>query len=163
MPVYSNNAPALYQNTYIPTRQHAPQPQQPQPLQQAYTEPIIPQNDQPRHKLLDGYDNHYSSMQPTVEDAPPTPAPFQQDLRQSMPPAQHQHVNDRQYDDVPSPAPLSLNRPGSSSSMMPQPIPAAAGNTYNNAGYGLDLYMNQSHSAPPPAEYSQPTYTRDNR
>lgn len=162
MPAYSNTAPAPYQNAYTTTRQHAPQPQQPQPLQHVYTEPIVPHNDQPRHKLLDGYDNHYSSMQPTVEDAPPTPAPFQQESRQSMPPSQHQHVSDRQYDDVPSPAPLSFHRPGSSSSMMPQQVPAAATNNYNNAGYASDPYMNQSHSAPPPAEYAQPAYTRDN-
>lgn len=162
MPAYSNT-PAPYQNTYTPPGQpYAPQPQQPQ-LQHAYTEPVIHHTEQPRHKLLEEYDNHYSSMQPTVEDAPPTPSPFLQEARPNVVQPSHHYTNERQYDDIPSPAPLSFNRPGSSSSMMPRPVPVATVGSYNNAGYASDPYTNQSHSAPPPTEYVQPAYTRDNR
>ena len=73
------------------------------------------QQSPPRHHSYDsGYNADYRSMQPTVEDAPPTPSPASYSGHRSRGPnTQH---DDGRYDKVASPAPLNLNGRGSAMS-----------------------------------------------
>ena len=70
------------------------------------------QQSPPRHHSYDsGYNFDYISMQPTVEDAPPTPGPASHGGRDF-----NLHYDERRYDQVPSPAPLNLSGRGSATS-----------------------------------------------
>ena len=84
----------------------------------------------PRHHSYDArYNNSHLSMQPTVEDAPPTPGPSnypEQHERSHGPP-----INDNQYDHVSSPAPLNLSGRGSASSG--HYIPSDQSHQYSNS------------------------------
>lgn len=69
-----------------------------------------------RHHSYDSkYNSDYGSMQPTVEDAPPTPGPGSYNASRSGGSRNGQY-DDRRYEQVPSPAPLNLSGRGSSSS-----------------------------------------------
>jgi hypothetical protein len=68
------------------------------------------QDTEPRHHSYDArYNNDYGSMQPTVEDAPPSPSGNYSGHRGST----SQSAGDNRYDQVPSPAPLNLSGRGS--------------------------------------------------
>jgi hypothetical protein len=68
------------------------------------------QEAEPRHHSYDGrYSSDYGSMQPTVEDAPPSPSAHYSGHRGSA----SQSPGDRRYTEVPSPAPLNLSGRGS--------------------------------------------------
>ncbi|KAI9048568.1 hypothetical protein LZ554_007401 [Drepanopeziza brunnea f. sp. 'monogermtubi'] len=68
----------------------------------------------PRHHSYDSrYDADYGSMQPTVEDAPPSPGASYSRPRGTSRVSQK---NERRYDQVPSPAPLNVSGRGSSAS-----------------------------------------------
>ncbi|KAE8454063.1 hypothetical protein EG329_007841 [Mollisiaceae sp. DMI_Dod_QoI] len=72
------------------------------------------QQSPPRHHSYDSaYSTNYGSMQPTVEDAPPSPGGgnFSQPRH---PRSRTSSYDDRRYDQVPSPAPLNLTNRGSS-------------------------------------------------
>lgn len=112
MPAYSQNAP---QQPYIPPRQqHAPVPA---PPPSSYGQQDHYQGSLPRHNSYDDryHNSTFSSMQPTVEDAPPSPTPFATASHRASEPQMSQ-FGDRRYDDVPSPAPLNLNGGGSATS-----------------------------------------------
>lgn len=112
MPAYSQIAP---QQPYTPPRQqHAPAPA---PPPSSYSQQDHYQGSIPRHNSYDDrYNNNtFSSMQPTVEDAPPSPTPFAAASHRASEPQMSQY-GDRRYDDVPSPAPLNLNGGGSATS-----------------------------------------------
>ncbi|KFY05615.1 hypothetical protein V492_08405, partial [Pseudogymnoascus sp. VKM F-4246] len=108
MPAYSQVAP---QQPYTPPRQqHVPAPA---PPPSSYGQQDQYQGSVPRHNSYDDrYHNSFSSMQPTVEDAPPSPTPFATASHRASEPQMSQY-GDRRYDDVPSPAPLNLNGGGS--------------------------------------------------
>lgn len=75
----------------------------------------IHQQSPPRHHSYDSrYNVDYGSMQPTVEDAPPSPNSRYSGRRESG--SRISQFEDRRYDKVPSPAPLNLSGRGSSSS-----------------------------------------------
>jgi hypothetical protein len=68
------------------------------------------QEAEPRHHSYDArYNTDYGSMQPTVEDAPPSPSGHYSGHRGSA----SRSPGDRRYDEVPSPAPLNLSGRGS--------------------------------------------------
>jgi hypothetical protein len=73
------------------------------------------------------YNNHHASMQPTVEDAPPTPGPYPEPHEMN---SRGPQFNERQYDHPSSPAPLNLGGRGG----------AAPGHSHHHshgsAGYG---------------------------
>lgn len=74
------------------------------------------QESPPRHHSYDSaYGTNYGSMQPTVEDAPPSPGGGA--YSQPRNPRSRTSSYDQRYDEVPSPAPLNLtNRGGSAAS-----------------------------------------------
>ncbi|KAL2073308.1 hypothetical protein VTL71DRAFT_10632 [Oculimacula yallundae] len=72
------------------------------------------QQSPPRHQSYDSrYNGDYNSMQPTVEDAPPSPGGGYSGMRNGSRVSQH---DERRYDQVPSPAPLNLSGRGSAAS-----------------------------------------------
>lgn len=74
------------------------------------------QESPPRHHSYDSSNNgNYNSMQPTVEDAPPTPGPGSYSGYRGSG-SQGPQYDERRYDQVPSPAPLNLNGRGSATS-----------------------------------------------
>lgn len=73
------------------------------------------QESPPRHQSYDSrYGSNYDSMQPTVEDAPPSPSGQYSGHRGSE--SRSSRVEDRRYGEVPSPAPLNLSGRGSAAS-----------------------------------------------
>lgn len=85
----------------------------------------------PRHSIDSRYTSTHGSMQPTVEDAPPTPGPYSE---QQVP--HGSQFNERQYDHASSPAPLNLSGRGSATSG--HYIPSDQSNQYptGSNGYG---------------------------
>lgn len=74
------------------------------------------QQSPPRHHSYDSsYSNSYGAMQPTVEDAPPSPGGGYYSGQRGSEPRGNQY-DERRYDQVPSPAPLNLSGGGSSAS-----------------------------------------------
>lgn len=74
------------------------------------------QQSPPRHQSYDSnYNNSFGTMQPTVEDAPPSPGGGHYSGYRGSGSRVSQH-DDRRYDQVPSPAPLNLGGRGSSAS-----------------------------------------------
>lgn len=147
MPAYSQNAP---QQPYTPPRQqHAPAPA---PPPSSYGGQDHYQGSVPRHNSFDDrYHNSFSSMQPTVEDAPPSPTPFATASHRASEPQMSQYGG-RQYDDVPSPAPLNLNGGGSTTSGNYK----MNANAYNsNAAHEV---VDNRHADP---YYEQPTAQKD--
>ncbi|RDL37522.1 C2 (Calcium CaLB) [Venustampulla echinocandica] len=72
------------------------------------------QESPPRHHSYDGRYNHdHGSMQPTVEDAPPSPSGGHSSGRRGSG-VRSSGYDDRRYDEVPSPAPLNLSGRGGS-------------------------------------------------
>lgn len=91
------------------------------------------QQSPPRHHSYDSrYDADYGSMQPTVEDAPPSPGASYSGPRGGSRVSQYE---DRRYDQVPSPAPLNLSGRGSS---------ASGRNSVSNAPTPTHQYSNSS-------------------
>ncbi|KAL5324234.1 hypothetical protein ACEPPN_008778 [Leptodophora sp. 'Broadleaf-Isolate-01'] len=91
------------------------------------------QQSPPRHQSYDSrYNGDYGSMQPTVEDAPPSPGGSYSGLRNGSRVSQH---DERRYDQVPSPAPLNLSGRGSS---------ASGRNSMSNAPTPTHQYSNSS-------------------
>ncbi|PVH84545.1 hypothetical protein DL98DRAFT_558346 [Cadophora sp. DSE1049] len=91
------------------------------------------QQSPPRHQSYDSrYNGDYGSMQPTVEDAPPSPGGSYSGLRNGSRVSQH---DERRYDQVPSPAPLNLSGRGSS---------ASGRNSMSNAPTPTHQYTNSS-------------------
>ena len=74
------------------------------------------QQSPPRHHSYDSnYNNSYGTMQPTVEDAPPSPSgPHYSGHKGSG--SRVSQYDERRYDQVPSPAPLNLSGRGSAAS-----------------------------------------------
>ncbi|KAH7407608.1 C2 domain-containing protein [Cadophora sp. MPI-SDFR-AT-0126] len=108
------------------------------------------QQSPPRHHSYDSrYHGDYGSMQPTVEDAPPSPGGSYSGLRNGSRVSRH---DDRRYDQVPSPAPLNLSGRGSS---------ASGRNSTSNAPTPTHQYSNSSggyannNSQPPFRDRSQ--------
>ena len=88
----------------------------------------------PRHHSYDSrYNGSSGSMQPTVEDAPPTPAPGNHTRDRAGGPRSGQY-DDRRYDQVPSPAPLNLSGRASASSGIYSA--STAPTTQYSPGYG---------------------------
>ncbi|OBT86264.1 hypothetical protein VE02_05864 [Pseudogymnoascus sp. 03VT05] len=114
MPAYSQNAPQQPQPYNPPRQQHAPVPA---PPPSSYGQQDHYQESIPRHNSYDDryHNSTFSSMQPTVEDAPPSPTPYATASHRASEPQMLQY-GDRRYDDVPSPAPLNLNGGGSTTS-----------------------------------------------
>ncbi|KFX94336.1 hypothetical protein V490_04397, partial [Pseudogymnoascus sp. VKM F-3557] len=157
MPAYSQNAP---QQPYTPPRQqHAPAPA---PPPSSYGGQDHYQGSVPRHNSFDDrYHNSFSSMQPTVEDAPPSPTPFATASHRASEPQMSQY-GERRYDDVPSPAPLNLNGGGSTTSGNYK----MNANAYNNnaAHEAVDnRHADPYYDQPPPApkESAPRSYTQD--
>lgn len=107
----------------------------------------------PRHHSYDSsYNNHHGSMQPTVEDAPPTPSPAQYNAhRGSFSHASTQQYDEPRYDQVPSPAPLNLSGRGSSASgrnsaqsSIPSHQPSNSSNGYASTMNSELSYRDQS-------------------
>jgi len=116
---------------------------------QSYTPPVQ-ENQFRRSANGDGYDqqpprsqsfdsryngnngNNYMSMQPTVEDEPPTPASY------GGSGSYNSHYDDRIYERDPSPAPLNLTGRGSSASgrYSASIAPSTAPSTHYSNGYG---------------------------
>ncbi|RDW91136.1 hypothetical protein BP5796_02301 [Coleophoma crateriformis] len=95
------------------------------------------QSSPPRHRSYDsGYDNH-ASMQPTVEDAPPTPSPLQSNMHRGSFSHSQQYDNGR-YDQVPSPAPLNLSGRGSAASGRNSAVSSAPSHQISNSPYGYN-------------------------
>ncbi|TVY78422.1 Ingression protein fic1 [Lachnellula suecica] len=69
------------------------------------------QQSPPRQSSYDSRSNDYGSMQPTVEDAPPSPSAHYSGQRGSG--SRSSQQDERRYDQVPSPAPLNLSGRGS--------------------------------------------------
>lgn len=85
-----------------------------------------PQQPGPRHNSYDSrYDNNYESMQPTVEDAPPTPTS-----------ASRAMYEERRYDQSASPAPLNLSGRASAASGRYAPSTAPSTQLSYSNGYG---------------------------
>lgn len=143
MPAYPANP--QYQ-PYTPPRQYAPPPPQ------TYPEPSH-ESPQPRHN---SYEAPYTSMQPTVEDAPPSPGPFaaHRSSQRMAPYSDH----DRRYDDVPSPAPLNLNGRGSAASG----IYNANANVvaYNSNSYPVNNEIRQADAYQPPPPQASKDFAR---
>ncbi|TVY33886.1 Ingression protein [Lachnellula subtilissima] len=113
----------------------------------------------PQHDSYDSRFNDYGSMQPTVEDAPPSPSPYSRHQGSTSHSSQYE---ERKYDQVPSPAPLNLNGRGSDISSRSAANSAPSHQYSNSSGYpasNSDLsYREPSYTAssvsPRPA-YSQ--------
>lgn len=90
----------------------------------------------PRHHSYDSrYNGSHGTMQPTVEDAPPTPGPPSYPEQHGM--VQHpSQFNERQYDQVPSTAPLNLSGRGSASPGHYAPSDQSHMYSNNSNGYG---------------------------
>lgn len=123
MPTYSQNS---YQ-AYSPTRED----------DQFRRSANDYQESPPRHHSYDSsYNGDYSSMQPTVEDAPPTPSPGSYSAYRSSG-SQGPQYDERRYDQVPSPAPLNLNGRGGATSGRHSASTAPSHQVSNNSiGYG---------------------------
>ncbi|OBT60787.1 hypothetical protein VE03_09961 [Pseudogymnoascus sp. 23342-1-I1] len=160
IPAYSQNAP---QQPYTPPRQqHAPAPA---PPPSSYGQQDHYQGSVPRHNSYDDryHNSTFSSMQPTVEDAPPSPSPtsFATASHRASEPQMSQY-GDRRYDDVPSPAPLNLNGGGSTTSGNYK----MNANAYNsNVSHEVvdNRHADPYYDQPPPASKDiQPrSYTQD--
>lgn len=88
----------------------------------------------PRHHSYDSrYHGNYGSMQPTVEDAPPTPGPGNNSGQRGSGSRSTQYY-DRRYDQVPSPAPLNLN--GRESAASRKYSVSTVPSTQHSNGYG---------------------------
>ncbi|KAL3424401.1 C2 domain-containing protein [Phlyctema vagabunda] len=99
-----------------------------------------------RHRSYDpGYSPAHGSMQPTVEDAPPTPSPGHYTAHRSSVSRVPQYEDNR-YDQVPSPAPLNLSGRGSSASGRASAISSIPSqqNEYVSTGSELSSYRDQS-------------------
>jgi hypothetical protein len=82
-------------------------PKKDEPYQKETSRPY--QDTEPRHHSYDArYNNDYGSMQPTVEDAPPSPSGNYSGHKGSP-----SRSGDNRYNQVPSPAPLNLSGRGS--------------------------------------------------
>jgi hypothetical protein len=103
----------------------------------------------PRNHSYDSRSNDYGSMQPTVEDAPPSPSAPYSGPRGSG--SRSSQYDDRRYDQVPSPAPLNLSGRGSATSSRSHANSAPSHQYSNSSGYptsNSDLsYREQSHAA----------------
>ncbi|TAQ89390.1 hypothetical protein B7494_g2281 [Chlorociboria aeruginascens] len=87
-----------------------------------------------RHNSYDSrYNMDYGAMQPTVEDAPPSPSPNYSGQRRSS--SHTQQYDERQNDQVPSPAPLNLSGRGSSSSGR-NSLSTVPSHQYSNSSFG---------------------------
>ncbi|KFY20540.1 hypothetical protein V491_03637, partial [Pseudogymnoascus sp. VKM F-3775] len=166
VPAYSQNAPQQPQQPpqpYTPPRQqHAPVPAAPPP---SYGQQDHYQGSAPRHNSYDDRyhnSNTFSSMQPTVEDAPPSPTQFATASHRASEPQMSQY-GDRRYDDVPSPAPLNLNGGGSTKSGNYK----MNVNTYSNSNVPQTVVENRHddpyYDQPPPApmDNGPRSYTQD--
>jgi hypothetical protein len=107
------------------------------------------QQSPPRHHSYDSNSNRYGSMQPTVEDAPPSPSAPYSGPRGSG--SRSSQYDDRRYEQVPSPAPLNLGGRGSATSSQNYSN-SAPSHQYSNSSMGYtasnsDLsYRDQSHA-----------------
>ncbi|PMD44329.1 hypothetical protein L207DRAFT_483208 [Hyaloscypha variabilis F] len=89
----------------------------------------------PRHHSYDSsYNNSYGAMQPTVEDAPPSPGGGHYSGRRRSGSRVSQY-DDRNYDQVPSPAPLNLSGRGSEASGR-NSASTASSHQYSNSSIG---------------------------
>jgi hypothetical protein len=104
MPAYSNS------NSYQPYTPEGDRDQFRRSANASY------QQSPPRHDSYDSnYNNSYGTMQPTVEDAPPSPGGGHYSGHRGSG-SQVAQYDDRRYDQVPSPAPLNLSGRGSAAS-----------------------------------------------
>ncbi|OAF58822.1 hypothetical protein VC83_06284 [Pseudogymnoascus destructans] len=154
MPAYSQNVPQQPQPYTPPRQQHAPAPA---PPPSSYGQQDHYQGSRSRHNSYDDryHNSTFSSMQPTVEDAPPSPTPFATASHRASEPQMSQY-GDRRYDDVPSPAPLNLNGMGSTTSGNYK----MNSNAYkNNASHEAidNRHSDPYYDQPPPAR----SYTQD--
>lgn len=111
--------------------------------------------DQPQPRHHSSYNSNYGSMQPTVEDAPPTPAPGSYSGHRDIGSRAPQYDLVR-YDPAASPTPLNLSRRGSAA---PGSNGVAAGQSAqysgNSNGYGSNSsFRDPISSVSPQASYN---------
>lgn len=103
----------------------------------------------PRHHSYDSRSYDYGSMQPTVEDAPPSPSGHYSGHRGSG--SRTSKYEERRYEQVPSPAPLNLSGRGSATSSRGHASSAPSHQYSTSSGYApsnSDLsYRDQSHAS----------------
>lgn len=122
MPTYSHN------NSYQP---YAPEGENEQFRRSANSSY---QQSPPRHHSYDSNYNHgYETMQPTVEDAPPSPGGGHHSGHRRG--SRVSQYDERRYDEVPSPAPLNLSGRGSSASGR-NSASTAPSHQYSNSSMG---------------------------
>lgn len=94
------------------------------------------QQSSPHHHSYDSrYNGDYGSMQPTVEDAPPTPSPANYSGYRDS--GSNPSYDERRYDQVPSPAPLNISGRGNTASGRHSASTAPSHQFSNNSvGYG---------------------------
>ncbi|RFU36092.1 hypothetical protein B7463_g185, partial [Scytalidium lignicola] len=120
---YDNAQPDVYhqvtsdfpqQNSY-----HAPSPldEGDEGLRSSPNNQLVYQQPQPRHHTYDsGHRSDLGSLQPTVEDAPPSPVPFEQHSGRKESSSRGSQFENHHYDEVSAPAPLNLSSRGSTGS-----------------------------------------------
>ena len=107
------------------------------------------QQSPPRHHSYDSrYNGDNRSMQPTVEDAPPSPAVANYSGHRGSG-SRASPYDERRYDEVPSPAPLNLSGRGSASSGR-NSASTAPSHQYSSSSIGYasnnSSFRDQSHS-----------------
>lgn len=163
LPAFNSNT-SSYNNYTPPQQTFAPQPHQPSPPKPAFVEPSN-YDEPPRPRSHDErYTAQYSSMQPTVEDAPPTPSPFNAPSHHRPTIEQvQQPVAEPRYEDVAAPAPLNLGRRPSAISInndyqtppvvQPKPMYGQQPNSYQ----ANDLRQPDQYREPPQPVQQYPT------
>lgn len=102
IPGYGSTSP--YQ-AYSPPKEYGRTP--------TYDSPSVHQISPPRHHSYDErYTSNYAALQPSVEDAPPSPSQLRNSFN-GLPQYEDRAAYDRSYNQVPSPAPLNLSGRGS--------------------------------------------------
>ena len=115
----------------------------------------------PRHNSYDSrYNGNHASMQPTVEDAPPTPGPPNHPEQYEMG-SRGPQFDERQFDHASSPAPLNLSgRGGAPSAYSHHQSNSSAGYgpvspVASFSGISQTISSLTSYNAPPPQNHSQ--------
>ncbi|KAH8602166.1 hypothetical protein B0O99DRAFT_666859 [Bisporella sp. PMI_857] len=134
---YESPAPDMHHHSMPPQAQAQPyQPYTPPAKDDQFrrsANETVYEQPPPRSNSYDSrYNGNYGSMQPTVEDEPPTPNEYRGSGSRTS------QYDDRRYDQVPSPAPLNISGRGSSASgrYSASIAPSTAPSTQYSNGYG---------------------------